>query len=115
MTAGEIAERFSCTWPTTSRHLRVLESAGLVRVEKRGRARAAGRRLSTLTLEAEVRFRSAEDRNAFAEELAADLARLAVKYHDQTADGGRAFRFFVGCYPAASPNAKGRGREGGVS
>jgi DNA-binding transcriptional ArsR family regulator len=39
MTAGEIAERFSCTWPTTTRHLHVLESAGLVRVEKSGRER----------------------------------------------------------------------------
>src|SRR5580700_7083374 len=37
MTAGEIARRFSCSWPTTSRHLRVLEEAGLVRVDKRGR------------------------------------------------------------------------------
>jgi len=37
MTAGEIAGRFSCTWPTTTRHLRVLENAGLVRVDKRGR------------------------------------------------------------------------------
>jgi DNA-binding transcriptional ArsR family regulator len=39
MTAGEIADRFSCRWPTTTRHLRVLESAGLVRVSKRGRER----------------------------------------------------------------------------
>ena len=39
MTAGAIAERFACSWPTTSRHLRVLERAGLVRVEKRGRER----------------------------------------------------------------------------
>ena len=37
MTAGDIARRFSCTWPTTSRHLRILKEAGLVRVEKRGR------------------------------------------------------------------------------
>jgi DNA-binding transcriptional ArsR family regulator len=37
MTAGEIARRFSCSWPTTSRHLRVLVEAGLVRVDKRGR------------------------------------------------------------------------------
>ena len=37
MTAGEIAARFSCTWPTTSRHLRILEQAGLVRVDRRGR------------------------------------------------------------------------------
>lgn len=39
MTAGEIAERFACSWPTTTRHLRVLEAAGLVNVEKRGRER----------------------------------------------------------------------------
>lgn len=39
MTAGEIADRFACSWPTTSRHLRTLEEAGLVRVEKRGRER----------------------------------------------------------------------------
>jgi len=39
MTAGEIADRFTCSWPTTTRHLRLLEAAGLVRVEKRGRER----------------------------------------------------------------------------
>jgi DNA-binding transcriptional ArsR family regulator len=39
MTAGEIASRFGCSWPTTTRHLRVLQDAGLVRVEKRGRER----------------------------------------------------------------------------
>jgi DNA-binding transcriptional ArsR family regulator len=39
MTAGQIAERFSCAWPTVSRHLRVLERAGLVRQEKQGRTR----------------------------------------------------------------------------
>jgi DNA-binding transcriptional ArsR family regulator len=39
MTAGEIDERFQHTWPTTSRHLRVLERAGLLVHEKRGRTR----------------------------------------------------------------------------
>jgi DNA-binding transcriptional ArsR family regulator len=37
MTAGQIARRFSCSWPTTSRHLRILEEAGLVRVDRQGR------------------------------------------------------------------------------
>ena len=37
MTAGSIARRFSCSWPTTSRHLRTLEAAGLVRIERQGR------------------------------------------------------------------------------
>ena len=37
--AGEIAERFACTWPTTSRHLGILREAGLVSVERQGRER----------------------------------------------------------------------------
>ena len=38
-TAGEIASRFSHKWPTTTRHLRVLEEAGLVEQRKDGRSR----------------------------------------------------------------------------
>lgn len=37
--AGDIAARFAHKWPTTTRHLRVLEEAGLVRQERRGRSR----------------------------------------------------------------------------
>jgi DNA-binding transcriptional ArsR family regulator len=37
MSAGQIARRFACAWPTTSRHLRILQAAGLVRVERQGR------------------------------------------------------------------------------
>jgi DNA-binding transcriptional ArsR family regulator len=39
MTAGELADRFSHSWSTTTRHLQRLEAAGLVHVEKRGRER----------------------------------------------------------------------------
>ena len=39
MTSGAIAGRFDCSWPTTSRHLRVLENAGLVTIALRGRER----------------------------------------------------------------------------
>ena len=39
MNAGEIANRFSCRWPTTTRHLRELQKAGLVSMETRGRER----------------------------------------------------------------------------
>ena len=39
MTAGAIAAMFRSAWPTTTRHLRVLESAGLVRVKREGRVR----------------------------------------------------------------------------
>jgi DNA-binding transcriptional ArsR family regulator len=37
--AGDIARRFACAWPTTTRHLRVLERAGLVRTRQSGRER----------------------------------------------------------------------------
>lgn len=39
MTAGEIAGRFDCAWPTVTRHLKLLEGAGLVAVHRRGRER----------------------------------------------------------------------------
>lgn len=39
MSAGEIAERFGCSWPTTTRHLNILRQAGLIAVKKRGRER----------------------------------------------------------------------------
>jgi len=37
MTAGEIAERFNITKPSLSKHLSILESAGLISGEKRGK------------------------------------------------------------------------------
>ena len=36
MTAGEIADRFDLAKPTISKHLSVLETAGLIRSERRG-------------------------------------------------------------------------------
>jgi DNA-binding transcriptional ArsR family regulator len=38
-TAGEIAKRFAHAWPTTTRHLHVLEQAGLLEHEREGRLR----------------------------------------------------------------------------
>ncbi|MET0553293.1 MAG: metalloregulator ArsR/SmtB family transcription factor [Vicinamibacteria bacterium] len=39
MTAGGIASVFRHAWQTTTRHLQVLEAAGLVLHERRGRSR----------------------------------------------------------------------------
>jgi DNA-binding transcriptional ArsR family regulator len=36
--SGYLAKRFHHSWPTTTRHLAVLEKAGLVVVERRGRS-----------------------------------------------------------------------------
>jgi len=39
MTAGKIADVFDHAWPTTTRHIQVLEAAGLITHEQRGRER----------------------------------------------------------------------------
>ncbi|WP_395645691.1 ArsR/SmtB family transcription factor [Terricaulis sp.] len=39
MKAGAIAAQFKHAWPTTTRHLQVLEDAGLIRHERQGRER----------------------------------------------------------------------------
>lgn len=36
--SGYLAKRFSHSWPTTTRHLHVLEAAGLVSVRREGRS-----------------------------------------------------------------------------
>ncbi|HZJ45171.1 MAG TPA: helix-turn-helix domain-containing protein [Pyrinomonadaceae bacterium] len=39
MTAGQIADVFEHAWPTTTRHIQVLEAAGLLYHEQKGRVR----------------------------------------------------------------------------
>jgi DNA-binding transcriptional ArsR family regulator len=73
----------------------------------RERAEKAGKKLPSLTLQSDVRFANAADRNAFGEELANAVARLVEKYHDDEAEGGRRFRLLVGMHPAlAVPRAE---------
>jgi len=62
-------------------------------------ATAAGKRLATLAVDTEVRFRSAADRAAFTSELTEAIATLVAKYHDDSAPGGRAHRLVVVAHP----------------
>ena len=39
VSAGQIAARFQCAWPTTTRHLNVLNEAELLNMQKKGRMR----------------------------------------------------------------------------
>lgn len=39
MSAGGIADMFEHAWPTTTRHLKVLEAAGLIVQQRQGRSR----------------------------------------------------------------------------
>jgi DNA-binding transcriptional ArsR family regulator len=89
------ADRFSAAYlaSTAARMISALASLCI-------RARRAGKRVATLTLETEIRFASAESRAAFAEEMTASIARLAAKYHNERAEGGRRFCLLSAVYPA---------------
>jgi DNA-binding transcriptional ArsR family regulator/predicted DNA-binding protein (MmcQ/YjbR family) len=97
MSAGEIAARFSHSWPTTSRHLRVLEQAGLLRFKRHGRNRVYWLNQEKLTVvqdwlrwfqqkPAEVGDPVAESRLATPPETV--LRNIALAYPDAQEDTG---------------------------
>jgi DNA-binding transcriptional ArsR family regulator len=63
-------------------------------------ATKARKRLATFAMDGEIRFASAADRAAFAEELATAVTRLVGKYHDETAARGRDHRVIVAVHPS---------------
>ena len=63
-------------------------------------ASAAGRRLATFAIDSEIRFASAGDRAAFAEDLARAVTALAARYHDEAAEGGRRHRLVIALHPS---------------
>lgn len=77
----------------------VREVGGLVR-----RAAAAGKRLATLAVDTEIRFRSAADRAAFSQELTDAITTLIAKYHDASSPGGRAHRLVLVAHPLPYPS-----------
>ena len=78
----------------------VREVADLLR-----RAKIAGKRLATLAVDTEVRFRSPADRAAFTAELTDAITKLVSKYHDESAPGGRAHRLIVVAHPLPQKSA----------
>jgi DNA-binding transcriptional ArsR family regulator len=99
--SAEIRDRFSGAYLASAAG-RAIRDLALVR----SGADAAGKKIATLTLEANVKFASPETRNAFAEEFAESVARLVAKYHDETAPNGRNFRVLVGVYPKPPQDAE---------
>lgn len=67
-------------------------------------------RVPSITLQSHVRFASADDRNAFAEDLANEIAKLIAEYHSDGADSeaGRWYTFFLGGYPTITKDEAGR-------
>jgi len=65
-------------------------------------ATAARRRLATFALDTHIRFATAADRAAFAEELTTTLSTLLAKYHDEDAPGGRDHRLILAIHPSVN-------------
>lgn len=63
------------------------------------RATEAGKRLATLAVDTEIRFRSPTERAAFSNELTEAITKLVSKYHDASAHGGRAHRLVIVAHP----------------
>ncbi|RKN59203.1 ArsR family transcriptional regulator [Micromonospora costi] len=62
-------------------------------------AERAKKRVATFAVDATVRFASAADRAAFAEELTSTLTALVARYHDEAAPGGREHRVVLALHP----------------
>lgn len=92
-------DRFSATYQVAVAARTIHEVADLA-----ARARAAGKRLSTLTLDTVIRFAAPADRKAFANELVACVNGLVARYHTADAASGRAYRLFVGAHPVSHPS-----------
>ena len=66
-------------------------------------AEAAGKQLPTLSIDVDVRFRSSEERAAFADDLAAAVRALVARYHDESAPRGRWYRLVALAHPRPRP------------
>jgi DNA-binding transcriptional ArsR family regulator len=90
-----VTDRLSASYLVAVAARAVREVADLVR-----RAAAVDRRLPTLTIDTEVRFRSAAERAEFTAELRGHVLDLVARYHDDTAPGGRRHRLIVLAHPS---------------
>ncbi|WP_088318391.1 winged helix-turn-helix domain-containing protein [Kineosporia sp. R_H_3] len=91
---ARIGDRLSAAYLVAVAARAVREVGQLLRGAER-----AGRRLPTLTVETEIRFASAADRAAFADDLAACVRDLTARYHSEGAPGGRWYRLVAISHP----------------
>ena len=84
-----------------SSHFLIALAARVVREvsDLAARASAAGKRLPTLSMDTEIRFKSAADRAAFTRDLTTSVQALVARYHDASAPGGRPHRLVVVAHP----------------
>ena len=98
---GRTADRLSASYLIALAARMVREVGGLLR-----RAQEQEKRLATLAIDTEVRFRSPEDRAAFTRELTRAVTLLVARYHDASAPGGRPHRLVLVAHPLPERNPK---------
>lgn len=59
----------------------------------------AGKTVATLSIDADLRFASADDRAAFTADLSEAVTTLAARYHDESSSDGRWHRLVVLAHP----------------
>ncbi len=91
---GKSRDRLSARYLVALAARLVREVAALAR-----KADETGKRLPTLALDTEIRFRSAAERAAFTDQLTAAVTDLVARYHDASAPGGRWHRLVVAAHP----------------
>jgi DNA-binding transcriptional ArsR family regulator len=91
---GRAPDRLSARWLIAVAARTVREVGELL-----AGATKAGKRLATFAIDGEVRFATAADRAAFADELAQAVTALVAKYHDESAPRGRPHRVVVAIHP----------------
>ena len=94
---GRAPDRLSARWLLAVAARLVRDVGALVA----GAARA-DKPVATFALDGEVRFASAADRAAFADEVTRALTALVGKYHDERAAGGRNHRVILAIHPAVA-------------
>jgi DNA-binding transcriptional ArsR family regulator len=88
------ADRLSASYLIALAARIVRELSALLR-----RAEETNKRLATLAIDTEVRFRSPTERAAFTEELSTAITNLVSKYDDPAAIGGRSHRLVIVAHP----------------
>jgi DNA-binding transcriptional ArsR family regulator len=97
---GRAPDRLSARWLLALAAQLVRDVGALVTGATR-----ANKPVATFAIEGEVRFASAADRAAFAEELTRAVTTLVGRYHDEGAAGGRTHRVVVAIHPAVPAGA----------
>jgi DNA-binding transcriptional ArsR family regulator len=97
-TRADIADRSSASYQIAAAARTIREVAELA-----AGARAAGKRLTTLTLDTEVRFATPAAREAFASELLDLVSALVARHHAANAPRGRRYRVVLNAHPVYVP------------